>query len=69
MITRLCALADLPKPQIAIVRTEVPNAFATGRSPNKAFIAVTTGILNKLFPAEFEAVLAHELSHVTEIWL
>ncbi len=42
MITRLCALADLPKPQIAIVRTEVPNAFATGRSPNKAFIAVTT---------------------------
>ena len=64
MITRLCALADLPKPQIAIVRTEVPNAFATGRSPNKAFIAVTTGILNKLFPAEFEAVLAHELSHV-----
>ena len=64
MITRLCALADLPKPQIAIVRTEVPNAFATGRSPNKAFIAVTTGILNKLSPAELEAVLAHELSHV-----
>ena len=64
MITRLCALADLPKPQIAIVRTDVPNAFATGRSPNKAFVAVTTGILNKLSPAELEAVLAHELSHV-----
>ncbi len=48
MITRLCAFANLPKPQIAIVRTEVPNAFATGRNPNKAFIAVTTGILNKL---------------------
>jgi heat shock protein HtpX len=64
MITRLCALADLPKPQIAIVRTEVLNAFAAGRSPNKAFIAVTTGILNKLSPAELEAVLAHELSHV-----
>jgi heat shock protein HtpX len=64
MTTRLCALADLPKPQIAIVRTEVPNAFATGRSPNKAFIAVTTGILNKLSPAELEAVLAHELSHI-----
>jgi heat shock protein HtpX len=64
MITRLCALADLPKPQITIVRTDVPNAFATGRSPNKAFIAVTAGILNKLSPAELEAVLAHELSHV-----
>jgi len=64
MITRLCALADLPKPQIAIVRTEVLNAFAAGRSPNKAFIAVTTGIRNKLSPAELEAVLAHELSHV-----
>jgi heat shock protein HtpX len=64
MITRLCAIADLPKPQVAIVRTEVPNAFATGRSPDKAVVAVTTGILNKLSPAELEAVLAHELSHV-----
>ncbi len=64
MITRLCAIADLPKPQVAIVRTEVPNAFATGRSPNKAVVAVTTGILDKLSPAELEAVLAHELSHV-----
>jgi heat shock protein HtpX len=64
MITRLCALADLPKPQVAIVETQVPNAFATGRSPNKAVVAVTTGILNKLSPAELEAVLAHELSHV-----
>jgi heat shock protein HtpX len=64
MITRLCAIADLPKPQVAIVRTEVPNAFATGRSPGKAVVAVTTGLLNKLSPAELEAVLAHELSHV-----
>jgi heat shock protein HtpX len=64
MITRLCAIADLPKPQVAIVETEVPNAFATGRSPNKAVVAVTRGILNKLSPAELEAVLAHELSHV-----
>ncbi len=64
IITRLCAIADLPKPQVAIVRTEVPNAFATGRSPDKAVVAVTTGILNKLSPAELEAVLAHELSHV-----
>ncbi len=64
MITRLCAIADLPKPQVAIVSTEVPNAFATGRSPNKAVVAVTTGILKKLSSAELEAVLAHELSHV-----
>ena len=64
MITRLCAIADLPKPQVAIVKTEVPNAFATGRGPDKAVVAVTTGILNKLSPAELEAVLAHELSHV-----
>ena len=64
MITRLCAIADLPKPQVAIVRTQVPNAFATGRSKNNAVVAVTTGILDKLSPAELEAVLAHELSHV-----
>jgi len=64
MVTRLCAIADLPKPQIAIVQTRVPNAFATGRSPNKAVVAVTTGIMDKLSPAELEAVLAHELSHV-----
>lgn len=64
MITRLCAIADLPKPQVAIVRTQVPNAFATGRSKNNAVVAVTTGILDKLSPAELESVLAHELSHV-----
>lgn len=44
MITRLCAIADLPKPQVAIVRTQVPNAFATGRNQNKAVVAVTTGL-------------------------
>ena len=64
MITRLCAIADLPKPQVAIVRTQVPNAFATGRSQNNAVVAVTTGIMDKLSPTELEAVLAHELSHV-----
>lgn len=64
MVTRLCAIADIPKPQIAIVQTRVPNAFATGRSPNKAVVAVTTGIMDKLTPSELEAVLAHELSHV-----
>lgn len=64
MITRLCAISDLPKPKVAIVRTEVPNAFATGRNKGNAVVAVTTGILDKLSPAELEAVLAHELSHV-----
>lgn len=64
MITRLCAIADIPKPRVAIVHTSVPNAFATGRSPNNAVVAVTTGILDKLTSAELEAVLAHELSHV-----
>jgi heat shock protein HtpX len=64
MITRLCAIADLPKPQVAIVRSGVPNAFATGRNQKNAVVAVTTGILDKLSPAELEAVLAHELSHV-----
>lgn len=64
MITRLCAIADLPKPKVAIVRTEVPNAFATGRNQNNAVVAVTTGIMDKLSAAELEAVLAHELTHV-----
>lgn len=64
IITRLCAIADLPKPKVAIVRTQVPNAFATGRNQNNAVVAVTTGIMDKLSPAELEAVLAHELTHV-----
>jgi heat shock protein HtpX len=64
MITRLCAIADLPKPKVAIVRTEVPNAFATGRNQNNAVVAVTTGIMDKLSAAELEAVLAHELTHI-----
>jgi len=63
-ITRLCAIADIPKPRVAIVDTPVPNAFATGRNPSNAVVAVTTGIMDKLTPAELEAVLAHELSHV-----
>jgi heat shock protein HtpX len=64
MVERLCALADLPKPKIAIVDTDVPNAFATGRSPKHAAVAVTTGLWRRLEPQEVEAVLAHELSHV-----
>jgi heat shock protein HtpX len=64
MVERLCALADLPKPRIAIVDTDMPNAFATGRSPKHAAVAVTTGLWRRLPPQEVEAVLAHELSHV-----
>ncbi|MGH2977398.1 MAG: M48 family metalloprotease, partial [Gaiellaceae bacterium] len=64
MVERLCAMADLPKPRIAIVQSDVPNAFATGRNPKHAAIAVTTGLWERLEPREVEAVLAHELSHV-----
>jgi heat shock protein HtpX len=64
MVERLCALADIPKPRIAIIDTDMPNAFATGRSPKHAAVAVTTGLLRRLPPQEIEAVLAHELSHV-----
>jgi heat shock protein HtpX len=64
MIDRLCALADMPKPKVAIAHTDMPNAFATGRSANHSAVCVTTGIMNRLSSAELEAVLAHELSHV-----
>ena len=64
MVSRLCAMADLPKPRIAVVETAMPNAFATGRSPNNSVVAVTTGIRRQLSPAELEAVLAHELTHI-----
>jgi heat shock protein HtpX len=64
MVERLCAMADLPKPRIAVVESDVPNAFATGRNPKHAAIAVTTGLWRRLEPQEVESVLAHELSHV-----
>ncbi len=64
MIERLCIQADLPKPRIAVADTPVPNAFAMGRSPKKATICATTGIMNALSPAELEGVMAHELAHV-----
>jgi heat shock protein HtpX len=64
MIERLCAMADLPKPRVAIIDSDVPNAFATGRSPKHAAVAVTTGLMRRLEPQEMEGVLAHELSHV-----
>ena len=64
MVERLCAMADLPKPRIAVVPTDVPNAFATGRNPKHAAVAVTEGLWRRLEPREIEAVLAHELSHI-----
>src|SRR5207247_10792642 len=64
MTERLCAMADLPKPRVAIIDTDVPNAFATGRSPKHAAVAVTRGLWQRLEPREVEGVLAHELSHI-----
>jgi heat shock protein HtpX len=64
MVERLCAMANLPKPRIAVVDSDVPNAFATGRNPKHAAVAVTTGLWRRLEPQEVESVLAHELSHV-----
>ncbi|GAA2116680.1 zinc metalloprotease HtpX [Nocardioides bigeumensis] len=64
MIGRLCALADMPKPRVGIADTPLPNAFATGRSPSRSVVCVTTGIMQTLSAEELEAVLAHELSHV-----
>jgi len=64
MVERLCAMANLPKPRIAVVDIDVPNAFATGRNPKHAAVAVTTGLWRRLEPQEVESVLAHELSHI-----
>ena len=64
MIDRLCAMADMPKPRVGIADLDMPNAFATGRSPSRSVVCVTTGILHRLTAEELEGVLAHELSHV-----
>jgi heat shock protein HtpX len=64
MIDRLCALADMPKPRVAVAESDMPNAFATGRNQKHAVVCVTTGIMRRLSPPELEAVLSHELSHV-----
>jgi heat shock protein HtpX len=64
MIERLCIQADLPKPRVAVADTDVPNAFAMGRSQKSATVCATTGIMRRLSPAELEGVMAHELAHV-----
>jgi len=64
MVERLCAMANLPKPRIAVVDSDVPNAFATGRNPKHAAVAVTQGLWRRIEPQEIEAVLGHELSHI-----
>jgi heat shock protein HtpX len=64
IVDRLCAMADMPKPTVAIADTDMPNAFATGRSTNRAVVCVTTGLLRRLDAEELEGVLSHELAHV-----
>jgi heat shock protein HtpX len=64
MIERLCIQADLPKPKVAVAQTDMPNAFAIGRSQKSATVCATTGIMKLLSPAELEGVMAHELTHV-----
>ena len=65
IVDRVCALADMPKPRIAIARSPLPNAFATGRNADKAVLCVTTGMMSSNFtPEELEGVIAHEMSHV-----
>ncbi len=64
IVDRICALADMPKPRVAIASTDMPNAFATGRNADHAVICATTGLMRRLTPEELEGVLAHEMSHV-----
>jgi heat shock protein HtpX len=64
IVDRVCALADMPKPRVAISDTRLPNAFATGRNADKSVLCVTTGLMSMLTPEELEGVIAHELSHV-----
>ena len=64
MVERLCQLADIPKPRIAIAESDIPNAFAAGHSRKTATVCVTTGIMQQLEPRQLEGVIAHELSHI-----
>jgi heat shock protein HtpX len=63
-IERLCQLSDLPKPRVAVARTDLPNAFAAGHSRKTATVCVTTGLMERLDARELEGVIAHELSHI-----
>ena len=63
-VERLAAMAELPMPRVAIVDTDVPNAFATGRNPKNSVVAVTAGLLRRLNQPEIEGVIAHELTHI-----
>lgn len=63
-VRRLCIMADMPQPKIAMMDTKIPNAFATGRNQKNAVVVVTSGIIKQLSGSELEAVLAHELSHI-----
>jgi heat shock protein HtpX len=64
IVDRICALADMPKPRVAIAQSRMPNAFATGRSSKTAVICVTDSLMDRLDERELEGVLAHEMSHV-----
>jgi heat shock protein HtpX len=64
IVDRLCALADMPKPRVAIANSNMPNAFATGRNADHAVLCVTTDLMRRLTPEELEGVIAHEMSHV-----
>jgi heat shock protein HtpX len=64
IIDRLCVQADIPKPKVAVIDSHMPNAFAMGRTPKAATVCATTSIMQMLEPAELEAVLAHEVTHI-----
>lgn len=64
-VERLAALADIPTPRVAVIESIVPNAFAAGRNPARSTVAVTRGLVTKLESPEIEAVLAHELAHIS----
>jgi heat shock protein HtpX len=64
LVEGLCIASGLPKPRLYVIEDEAPNAFATGRNPDHAAVAVTTGLMEKMNRVELEAILAHELSHV-----
>jgi heat shock protein HtpX len=64
IVERLCVQADLPKPKVGMVQTQMPNAFAMGRNQKSATVVVTTGMVELLSPAELEGVIAHELAHI-----